>query len=124
MIDFQQKRRIKNIIYSKAFFVFLLILTVFLGRSTYDIYEKSKLSYDNYIRVKRNYDDLVSRKAMLESEITRLKTDGGIEEEIRSKFSVGRPGETVVTIIDIDSSSTSESVPDNGFWSKLWSFFQ
>ena len=124
MIDFQQKRQIKNIMYSKVFFVVLLILTVLLGRSTYDIYEKSKLSYDNYNRVKNDYDNLIARKSILESEIKRLKTDNGIEEEIRSKFSVAKPGETVVTIINIDSSSSEKQNLEKSFWSSFWSIFK
>ncbi len=71
MIDFQQKRQIKTILYSKISFLILLILVIFLGRSTYDIYKKSRLSYDNYSRVKRDYDSLTVRKSMLESEINR-----------------------------------------------------
>ncbi len=124
MIDFQQKKQIKNIIYSKVFFLFLLILVIFLGRSTYDIYIKSKFSYDNYIKVKRDYDSLIARRAMLESEIDRLKTENGVEEEIRSKFNVAKPGETVVTIINNTSStSTNEKGVDTNFWSSVLSFF-
>lgn len=125
MIDFQQKRHFKKIIYSKISFLILFILTIFLGRATYDIYKKSQLSYDNYMVVKRDYDSLNARKDMLGSEINRLKTDTGIEEEIRSKFNVAKPGETVVTVIN-DSSSTSLDTNNSnkGFWSNLFSIFK
>lgn len=125
MVDFQQKRHIKNILYSKISFVILLILVIFLGRSTYDIYKKSKLSHENYIVVKKDYDSLNTRKEMLQSGIDRLKTDSGIEEEIRGKFDVAKPGETVVTIIDGSSStSTDSNNQDRGFWSSFLSFFR
>ena len=77
------------------------------------------------MEVTREYESLKSRKDMLESEINRLKTDGGIEEEIRGKFNVAKPGETVVTVIN-----SSGSIPTNvnnlkkGFWSNLWNVFK
>jgi len=121
MIDFQQKRKFKKIIYSKIFFLILLILVIFLGRATYDIYKKYKISSDDYSVTKKDYDSLKVREDMLQSEIDKLKTDYGIEEEIRSKFNVAKPGETVVTVIDgTSSTSTDVSNSNNGFWSNLW----
>ena len=125
MIDFQQRRQFKKVIYSKISFIILFILVIFLGRATYDIYKKSKLSSDNYVVVKKDYESLKARKDMLESEINRLKTDYGIEEEIRSKFNVAKPGETVVTVINGSSStSTDTSNSNKGFWSSLWEIFK
>mgnify|MGYP001563470888 CR=1 len=123
-MDFQRKRQIKSILYSKLFLVILLVLIFFLGRSTFDIYQKSKLSYNNYIKVKRDYDSIEARKAMLESEINRLATDNGIEEEIRSKFNVAKPGETVVIIIDKNSTSTDIDNVKRDFWSSFWGIFK
>ena len=123
-MDFQRKKQVKNIIYSKVFLIILLILAFFLGRATYDIYKKSKLSYSNYIEVKRDYDSLVARKSMLESEMNRLATDNGIEEEIRGKFNVAKPGETVVTIINKNSTSTDANSIKKDFWSSLWGIFK
>ena len=124
-MDFQRKKQLKNIVYSKVFLVILLILAFFLGRSTYDIYKKSKLSYSNYIEVKRDYDSLIARKYMLESEMNRLATDNGIEEEIRSKFNVAKPGEVVVTIINSSgSTSTDTNSSSKSFWTSFWNMFK
>ena len=125
MIDFQQKRKVNKFIYSKLTFVVVLVLVIFLGRATYNIYLKSRFSYDNYISVKKDYDNLNSRKNMLESEIGRLKTDSGTEEEIRSKFDVAKPGETVVIVINGSSSSSTDIYSKGGgFWSRVWGMFQ
>lgn len=122
-MDFQRKKQIRNIVYSKFFLTILFIIVFFLGRSTLDIYKKSKLSYDNYIKVKRDYDSLIARKTMLDSEINRLSTDNGIEEEIRGKFNVAKPGETVVTIINKNSITTNADDTKKDFWSGLWDIF-
>ena len=123
MIDFQRKRQFKKVIYSKISFVILFILIILLTKATYNIYQKSKLSFDNYSQVKRDYESLKARKDMLDSEISRLKTDGGIEEEIRGKFNVAKPGETVVVIIN-SSTSVDVSNSSKSFWSNLWGIFK
>jgi len=123
MIDFQQKRQFKKIMYSKVSFVIVFILVIFLAKANYNIYQKSKLSSDNYAGVKRDYDGLKARKEMLESEINRLKTDNGIEEEIRSKFNVAKPGETVVVVIN-NSTSTDTNNQNKGFWSNFLGIFK
>lgn len=124
MIDFQRKKQFKKIAYSKISFIILFLLVLLMGRATYDIYQKYQLSYDNYTGVKKNYDSLKTRQDMLDSEINRLKTDTGVEEEIRSRFNVAKPGETVVTIIN-GSSSTSTKQDDSkrGFWASFWNIF-
>ncbi len=125
MIDFQQKRQFKRVVYSKLSLLILLILVIVLGRATYEIYKKSKLSSSNYVVIKKDYESLKMRKEMLESEINRLKTDNGIEEEIRSKFNVAKPGETVVIVINSSSSDSADiNSLKKGFWSSLWGMFQ
>ncbi len=124
MFDFQQKRKIKKIAYSRITILILLILVVLLSRSTYQIYKKEKLSLANYNEVKKEFDDLKNRQTMLDSEITRLKTESGIEEEIRSKFSVAKPGETVVVVVDSSSSSSTDNNGDNlNWWQKFLNWF-
>jgi cell division protein FtsB len=124
MIDFQQKRKINKILYSKVSLVILLIVVIILGKATYNIYQKYKLSSENYAAVKTDYDNLKNRQNMLQSEITRLKTDAGVEEEIRSKFNVAKPGETVVTVINGSSSSSTNNNVKKSFWTSFWSIFQ
>ena len=120
MFDFQQKRKIKKVIYSRITIFILLIVVILLARSTYQIFKKERLSSASYSEVKKEYDSLKGRQTMLDSEIARLKTENGVEEEIRSKFSVAKPGETVVVIVD---SSSSSSTDNNELTASVWSRF-
>ena len=62
---------------------------------------------------------------MLESEINRLKTDNGIEEEIRSKFNVAKPGETVVTVINSATDTLTDNDTSNkSFWVSFFEIFK
>jgi len=119
MLDFQQKRKFKQFFYSRVTLVFLLIFIIFIANQVYGIYEKQKLSKENLSSVKNQYEELKNREKMLTSEIDRLKTKEGMEEEIRNKFDVAKPGEQVVVITD-DGSSTKVVKEENGTISGLW----
>jgi cell division protein FtsB len=121
MVDFQQKKNIRKVMYSRITIFIFFIIVIFLVREVYDIYKKERMSAKSVASVEDNYNDLKNRQNMLKSEIERLNTDKGIEEEIRSKFSVAKPGETVVVVIDNSSSTStdSESV-EKGFWNKIF----
>ena len=121
MVDFQQKKNIRKVMYSRITIFIFFIIVIFLVREVYDIYKKERMSAKSVATVEENYNDLKNRQNMLKSEIERLNTGKGIEEEIRSKFSVAKPGETVVVVIDSSSSTStdSESV-EKGFWNKIF----
>lgn len=124
MTDFQKKRKFKKIIYSKLSFAVLFILIFFLGKATYNIYQKSKFSSENYTAVNQEYSELKERHNMLKSEIERLKTDSGVEEEIRGKFNVAKPGETVVTIVNSNITNDDADNSEKGLWSKFLDIFR
>ena len=124
MLDFQQKRQIKKVIYSRASLITLFLVVVFLARSDYDIYTRQQLSADNYNETKKDYDGLKVREAMLATALGRLKTEVGIEEEIRSKFSVAKPGETVVVVVDSSSTQDNKNQSDSNLWSRFMSWFR
>ena len=122
MFDFQQKRQIKKVIYSRAMLIGLFVLMIILGRATYDIYGREQMSKTNYDAVKKEYDDLQGRQAMLDSEITRLNTQEGVENEIRGRFTVAKPGEVVVTVVDKQASSTGQNTGPS-LWERFTSMF-
>ncbi len=124
MIDFQQKRKIKKAVYSKLSLVVLVVFILFLLHSTYGIYVKERFSAKNLASVQKDYDNLKSREEMLNSEISRLQTEEGMEEDIRNKFSVAKPGEELVVIVDKESSTTEKENEVISFWQRLADFFK
>ena len=125
MTDFQQKRKFRKIAYSRITIIAIFILVFFLSRSTYNIFKKERASSTSYSEIKNEYDGLKDRQSMLNSAISRLKTNIGIEEEIRSKFSVAKPGETVVVVIDGGNASSSTTDSNGGgFWQRIVDLFK
>jgi cell division protein FtsB len=122
MLDSQQKRKVKSLMYHKVTLVILFLLVLLALRSTWVVYYKKveserleKISLD-----RRN--ELDGRNKELTSQIERLNTESGIEAEIRSKFSVAKDNEKTVVIVD-DSSTTSIASSTNSLWQRIKSFF-
>lgn len=118
--DFQKKRKIHNRIYSKATILLLIIVAIFLGRATWNMYTTKKQSDEDLSRVKDELISLELHQQALVADITRLQTEKGKEEEIRTKFNVAKEGETVVMLLD-NETPVPPIVEEEGFFGKVWS---
>ena len=86
MIEFQQKKRIRKILYSPIVLIILFIIFVILTRSLWGVNEKERISSENLSKEKTELEKLSLREKDLASALEYLKTDQGIENEIRRKF--------------------------------------
>ena len=55
-------------------------------------------------------DNLKYRELSISKEINKLKTEDGIEESIREKYQVVKPGEKIVVIVNEEEDSEADSV--------------
>ena len=109
MLEFQEKKRLRNILYSKITLIALFIILIFIARATFSVYHKQKTSKGNLNKAQEEIAELKKREKMLNYEIDRLKTERGAEEEIRKKFMVGKLGEQVIVIVDDDKTNKNGS---------------
>lgn len=125
MYDFQQKKKIKKILYSPIVLLILAIIFVMLLRGVWGVYKKSQISYENLEREKNELNKLMAREKTLNSSIEYLKTEQGIEDEIRTKFRAVKDGEQVAVIIN-EGTTTPVSVATStpSFWYKLFHLFR
>jgi len=120
MLEFQEKRRLKNFLYSKVTLVILLILIAVAVNAVWGIYKKQHMAKVNLAKTAVVYAGLQAREKMLSSEIERLKTEEGKEEEIREKYGLVKPGEDVIVIVDKDDATSSDQdSTDISFWQKV-----
>ncbi len=125
MREFQERRKLRKIIFSRFTFVLLAIILVFLAYSTVKIYLRSRQAKDVNEMVKKEVEDLKNRKSELEATVKRLQTEAGIEEEIRNKFPVQKQGEKMVMIVEGETKSDNLTANSSlGFFQKVWRFFQ
>lgn len=124
MLDFQQKRKLRGFMYHRITLFVLGFLVVSSLYSTFGVWQKKKESEEFRKVAEKKLSELQNRHDNLEKDIERLETPEGVEEEIRSKFSVAKKGENVVVIVNdiaVDGSSSTEKV---SFWQKFLNLFK
>ena len=118
MREFQGRRTLKRVLYSRLFVLLLLGLVLFLAHSVYRIWQRSRVVVADRNELAAQVAALVDRKQALERELAALQTDRGVEEAIRQKFSVVKEGEGVVTVVA--STSATTTVATTSWWQALW----
>lgn len=118
---FQQKRQTMSRVYSRAVLLGLLIVILFIGKGVYDIYGRERQSAKLRAEAEGKMRELEAQKANLTREVEKLGSEAGVEEKIRSKFNVAKPGENVVLIVN-DATTTATSTPGffESLWAKIW----
>jgi cell division protein FtsB len=120
MLEFQEKRKLKRMLYCKTTFFFLFIVIVLFFSAVWGVYKKQDLTKNNLNITASSLEGLRTREKMLSAEIERLKTESGREEEIREKYGLVKPGEEVIIVIEQASDAKNIMVSDSdSFWQKV-----
>ncbi|HEX9830372.1 MAG TPA: septum formation initiator family protein [Thermodesulfobacteriota bacterium] len=119
MRDFRHRRRAKKFLNSPRFVLILVVLVIIIGQGAWGVYKKERESEMNLEDVRGELERTREREEELSQQIEYLHTDKGIEGEIREKFSVVKPGEEVVIIIE-DRKAESETDSKQSFLERLW----
>ncbi len=124
MLDYTQKRKLKSVAYHRLTLGALAILVLFLAHSTWRVYTRKKLSEEAKNVSLHQLDELSSRAELIGAKIEALSTEYGVEEEIRSKFSVAKPGEHLVVVVDTPDTAQARATSSPSFWQRLREFFR
>ena len=124
MLPFQGRKKFRKILYSKATILVLLVILVFVARGAWRIHGKATIARAERDRVALALAEIGGREAELQSSLLLRKTDQGIEDEIRQKFTVARSWEEVVVVVDESAKKgKNDEMPDRGFWAWFLGFF-
>lgn len=85
---------------SRAAFLALIIVAVLLIRGAYGVFLKERETSQDLVKTKESLAAADARSQELTLSIETLKTEQGLEKEIRDRFSVAKSGEEIVLIID------------------------
>lgn len=117
-----QGRRLKT--KWRQWLILALLVLVFLGmgRGVWSLVQKNQLARENFQEAAHKLADLERERAGLATTVDTLKTDRGIEAEIRKNYSVVKEGEHVIAIVDgVDSSSsTDDGTNKKKRWWSVW----
>lgn len=120
MLEFQEKRRLKKVLYSKFVLVLLIVIIILSLNAVWQVYKKQMMAKENLIQTASVFDQLKARESMLTSGVERLKTESGTEQEIREKYGLVKPGEEVIVVVKQGDSTSSEGISKEiGFWQKV-----
>jgi cell division protein FtsB len=125
MWEFQEKRNLRKILFSKRVLVLLALVLTFLMYSTGKVYIKSRNAILKNEEIKKEKADLEQRKSELEKEIGRLQSESGIEEEVRKKFNVQKPGEKALVIVEKNNENDKINEGESSaFFIKIWKWIK
>jgi hypothetical protein len=119
-----EKRKFRESLYSKKI-LFLMFFLLLIGvKGTWNLYHKSEEAAVDSKRVAYELSELTKRQDFLNSELKRLRTISGQENEIRSKFNVMKQGEEVAVVVlaNTDESLTQKGAV-RGFFDHFFSSF-
>ncbi len=120
MIRFYQKNRERSV-YSRLILVLVLIVGLFLGKAAWNAYGEMTQTRREAKRTEDEFKALSIRGEALAADIERLKTEEGVEKEIRKRFSVAKEGEYVAVIVDSSKEKAPEIIPEEkGFFGKFF----
>ncbi len=117
--------KLKDIIFSVPFIVFLGIVCSLSISSTWNVYKKAKETQNNLTNITKTYDELKSRESELIKKIESLGTALGVETEIREKFGLVKEGEEMIVIVDpaVKEGKVEEATDNQTLWEKIKEWF-
>jgi len=123
MLGVRRKYRIRRFFGSGVAFFVTLTLFIVLAQAAVGMYSKSREAQEKRDDALAELRRLEARETDLQTEISRLSSDRGIEEELRDRYFVAREGERVAVIrTDLIAQQQNTSRPEEkGFWKKVFS---
>lgn len=120
MARWQPQRGWRRWLYTRPAIVVVVLIGLLFGRSVWQSFWRERLVVADRERLEQELDALKERENKLQNEIELLKTDSGLEEKIREKFSVIKTGERVITLVATDTTATSATT-SSSWWQSWWS---
>ncbi len=117
---FQGNKAERQTIYDRLILLVLFILLLIMARAVWRLWQKNDMAQKNLLVSAEHLRQLEERKEALDLKMTKLKTSRGVEEEIRVNFSVVKPGEKVINLVEPDKPTTTASTTPVRHW---WQIF-
>lgn len=123
MLTVREKHFLKKYVFGTVGIIVLLIFVGVLARGTWGVYQKAQFAKESRDQARLQLAELTQREASLQEEIDRMNSPRGIEEEVRQKFDVGRPGEKMVVFVDTPVVEEPHESERRTVWQRITEFF-
>ena len=125
MRNFQEKRTFRHILQSRPFLVLLSVILLIFAWKIFGLWGRMQETAQNRKLLEDKITALKQQKEKLSLDINTLKTDKGVEENIRDKFGLVKAGEGMIVIVNekspLEANINNES---GGFWGFLKNLFR
>lgn len=119
-----KKKQTSSFWYSPLVLIVFFCILVLFAYNMIGLIKKEQETSKNKISQLKKIEELNKREAALSEDIERLNTPEGIEESVRDKFQVVKPGEKEVLIVSpTKSTEPSKDVKDHTFWGYIKRMF-
>jgi len=125
MKSFQKRGKLKYIVQSKFFLIFLGIIIFVFIFNMFSFIGKMLETKENREIVEDRIEKLEESKEKFSTEIEKLKTENGIEENIREKFGLVKEGENMIMVVEDKNNETeNKKTESKSFLNYLKDWFQ
>lgn len=100
MANFQQRRDPVRLMWRRVSAVVLLLLVAIAARGAWGVYVKAGESGELKREAQAKLHELEKRELELRTNIAELRSDRGVEAELRERYDLAAEGESVVVIVD------------------------
>lgn len=118
--ELEHRQKVKRVVYSWPSLVAMAFLTFLLVKWAAGIMGIERDSGQRVEALENQSAALVLREKNLEGEIERLRTEEGIIDAIKDKFSATREGEYVAIIVDEKPKALETTVAEPSWYKKFW----
>src|SRR3989344_1628456 len=113
---YQERRRLRSIMRSRAV-LFFLVTSIRMGIGAYRATNARKAAEEEY-------QALTDQKTRLEKKIEDLNNKEALEKEAKSRFNTTLPGEKALIIVEHDSSGLDIDAKPASVWESIKNFFR
>ncbi|MEK7572437.1 MAG: septum formation initiator family protein [Patescibacteria group bacterium] len=125
MKKFQEKNKFRKIMQSKPVLILLSVVIVAFTLSVINLMNRMQNTARNRKIEENRITELTERQNKLSTDIANLKTEKGLEENIREKFGLVKEGEEMIVVVeDKEQNNTIKKTQSNGFFSFLKNIFK
>jgi len=98
----------------------LFLAAILVANGVWGVFQKEQETRANREEAEEKRAELAAREYELRVALSKLKSDSGIEAQLRQQFEVARKGEGLIIIVEEPVSVESE--PEKPFW-RQWAEF-
>ena len=116
MFDFYERRKLRAILYSKVFLLFLFLLIILLAKGAWGVYGQERETSRKTAEKAAELKDLADRHTTLVAELKQLSTERGVERELREKYEVTKEGEEMIVLVQPPKENKSTAPKNRSVW--------